>query len=108
MARYGLAGLVSRPDETFPWGTFVVNVSGSFLLGLLVVAFAHSLPVHPDLRIGLTVGFIGAYTTFSTWALETGDLASAGFPLVAALNVVASVAAGLAAIWLGQAAGRLL
>ena len=108
MARYGLSGLVSRPQETFPWGTFVANVSGSFVLGFLVTLFAHSVPVHPDLRVALTVGFIGAYTTFSTFGLETVDLAAAGSASVAILNVIASVAVGLLAVWAGQAVARFI
>ncbi|HET7481611.1 MAG TPA: fluoride efflux transporter CrcB [Actinomycetota bacterium] len=108
IARYGVAGLVSRVDEGFPWGTFVVNVSGCFLLGLLVAMFAHRFVVHPDLRVALTVGFLGAYTTFSTFALETfefGETHSAGLAVV---NVVMSLATGLAAVWLGTALGRSL
>ena len=108
MARYGVAGLVSRAEESFPWGTFVINVSGCFLLGLLVAMFAHRFVVHPDLRIALTVGFLGAYTTFSTFALETFDLAETHSTGVGILNVTASVAAGLLAVWLGSALGRSL
>ena len=108
MARYGVAGLVSRTEETFPWGTFVVNISGCFLLGLLVAIFAHRFVVHPDLRIALTVGFLGAYTTFSTFALETVEFADTHSAGIALLNVGASVAAGLGAVWLGSALGRSL
>jgi CrcB protein len=107
IARYGVAGLVSRPEESFPWGTFLVNASGSFLLGFLVATFARTVPVHPDLRVAVTVGFIGAYTTFSTFALETTGLASAGALGSAIINVMGSVVVGLAAVWLGQAAARL-
>ncbi len=108
IARYLVAGLISYPDEAFPWGTFVVNITGSFLLGLLVGFFAHSPPLHPDLRVGITVGFIGAYTTFSTFALETIDLGGVGSFGLAIMNVLASVVAGLAAVWLGQSLGRSL
>ena len=108
MARYGVSGIVSRVNETFPWGTLVVNVSGSFLLGLLAGMFGHRFVVHHDLRIALTVGFLGAYTTFSTFALETFEFGETHAPGVAVLNVVASVAAGLAAVWAGQALGRSL
>lgn len=108
IARYGVSGLVSRVDETFPWGTFVVNVSGSFALGLLVAMFGHRLVVHADLRVALTVGFLGAYTTFSTFALETFEFGETHAPGLAALNVVASVAAGVVAVWAGLAIGRHL
>lgn len=108
MARYGVSGIVSRVNEAFPWGTFVVNVSGSFLLGLLVGMFGHRFLVHPDLRVALTVGFLGAYTTFSTFALETFEFGETHAPVVAVLNVAVSVAAGLAAVWAGLALGRSL
>ncbi|MBA2312863.1 MAG: fluoride efflux transporter CrcB [Actinobacteria bacterium] len=108
IARYGIAGLVSRTSETFPWGTFVVNVSGAFTLGLLVAMFSHRFVVHPDLRVALTVGFLGAYTTFSTLALETFEFAEVGSIGWATLNVVGSVVAGMLAVWLGTELGRTL
>jgi CrcB protein len=106
LARYGVSGIVSRVDETFPWGTFAVNVSGSFLLGLLVGMFAHRVAVHPDLRVALTVGFLGAYTTFSTFALETFEFGETHSPGLAVLNVGVSLIAGLGAVWLGATTGR--
>ena len=66
LARYGLEGWVSRRARSFPWGTFVVNVSGSFLLGLLVTLLGERFAVAPWVRASLTIGFLGAYTTFST------------------------------------------
>jgi CrcB protein len=108
IARYGVSGLVSRVDERFPWGTFVVNVSGCFVLGLLVAVFAHRFVVHPDLRIALTVGFVGAYTTFSTFALETFEFGETHAPGLAFLNVAVSLTAGLGAVWLGTSLGRSL
>ena len=108
IARYLVAGWVSNVEETFPWGTFVVNVTGSFVLGLLVGAFAHRFVVHPDLRIALTVGFLGAYTTFSTFALESLEFAETGTPALALLNIAVSVVAGVAAVWLGGVVGRAL
>ena len=106
VARYAVAGAVSRVDESFPWGTFVVNITGSFALGFLVAALSHRFVVHPDLRIALTVGFLGAYTTFSTLTLETFEFAETHAWSWAALNVVASLVAGLAAVWLGSLTGR--
>ena len=68
LARYGLDGLVSRrfTASSFPWGTFVVNVSGAFVLGLLMTLMTEQLTTAPWLRSGLTIGLLGAYTTFST------------------------------------------
>ena len=106
IARYLVSGAVSRVNESFPWGTFVVNISGSFALGFLVAALAHRFVVHPDLRIAITVGFLGAYTTFSTLTLETFEFAETQAWGWAAINVVASLVAGLAAVWLGMLAGR--
>ncbi len=108
IARYAVSGAVSRVNESFPWGTFAVNITGSFLLGFLVAAFAHRFVVHPDLRIAVTVGFLGAYTTFSTLALETFEFAETRAWGWAATNVVLSIGAGLVAVWLGTLAGRRL
>lgn len=106
IARYAVSSAVSRANESFPWGTFVVNISGSFILGFLVAAFAHRFVVHPDLRIAITVGFLGAYTTFSTLTLETFELTETRAWGWATTNIALSVAAGLAAVWLGTIAGR--
>ena len=72
LARYGMDGVVStRQPGAFPWGTLVVNVSGTFLLGLVFTLLTERLAVDPWLRTSVTVGFLGAYTTFSTLALES-------------------------------------
>lgn len=106
IARYAVSGAVSRVDESFPWGTFVVNITGSFALGFLVAAFAHRFVVHPDLRVAVTVGFLGAYTTFSTLTLETFEFAETQAWGWAAGNVIASLSVGLGAVWLGTLVGR--
>jgi fluoride exporter len=85
-----------RHDQLLPWGTFVVNVSGSLLLGLTVgLAAHHGLPAVPATVVG--VGFLGGYTTWSTYLWETLALAEAGAVGQAALNLVGSLAVGLAA-----------
>lgn len=106
IARYVVSGAVSRVNESFPWGTFVVNITGSFAVGFLVAALAHRSVIHPDLRVAVTVGFLGAYTTFSTLTLETFEFAETQAWPWAATNVIASLVAGLAAVWLGALAGR--
>lgn len=106
ISRYAVQGLVARPQGDFPWGTFVVNIGGSFLLGLLVALFAHRVAVHPDVRVAITVGFLGSFTTFSTLMLETHELEGVGLSWLAALNVLGSVAVGLLALWLGLRLGR--
>jgi CrcB protein len=108
-ARYGLEGLVSRrTNGSFPWGTFVVNVSGAFVVGLVFTALSERWAVAPWLRSSLTIGFLGAYTTFSTLALESYRLASDRAIVLAALNVLGSCAAGLVAVYLGVVSGRAL
>lgn len=92
----------------FPWGTLAVNVAGSFAMGLLAVLLVERLAVGPAWRAGILVGFLGAFTTFSTFALETIALADDGMNLRAAMNVVASVSACVLAALLGVQVARHL
>lgn len=109
LARYGLEGVVSRQAPgAFPWGTFVVNVSGSFLLGLVFVLFTERFSVDPALRSLLTIGFLGAYTTFSTLSFETYRLLEDGARALALANAAGSLAAGLVAVYLGVVVARSL
>lgn len=109
LARYGLEGVVSRQAPgAFPWGTFVVNVSGSFLLGFVFVLMIERISVDPWLRSSLTIGFLGAYTTFSTLSLETYRLLEDGARALAFANAVGSLAAGLVAVYLGIVVARAL
>jgi fluoride exporter len=109
LARYGIGGLIAgRSARAFPWETFVVNVTGSFVLGFAFTLMTEQLTTGPWLRTAVTVGFIGAYTTFSTLAFETYRLLEDGALALAAANVFGSVAAGLVAVYLGVVAGRAL
>ncbi len=102
-ARWFVDGFVqARHDSVFPWGTFTVNVLGSFVLGLLLGA---SLEGETVVRLVALVGtgFCGAFTTFSTFSYESVVLAEDGSSRIAAVNVLASVAAGLAAAFAGWA-----
>ncbi|MFA5890193.1 MAG: fluoride efflux transporter CrcB [Actinomycetota bacterium] len=109
LARYGIGGVIARANRgAFPAGTFVVNVSGCFLLGLVFVLLTERFLPHPTTRTALTVGFLGAYTTFSTFSLETVRLAEDGAVLLAAANVAGSVLAGLVAIVAGMWIGRAI
>ena len=93
-------------DQTFPWGTFVINVTGSLLLGLVLgLATHHGLPAAPAAVVG--TGFLGGYTTWSTYLWESLALAEAGALGQAALNLFASLAAGLAAAAAGFALAAL-
>jgi len=107
LARYGLGGwIATRHPGTFPFETLIINVSGSLVLGFLFVLLTERFLPHPALRTALTVGFLGAYTTFSTFSLETYRLIEDGAVGLAALNVLASVGAGLVAVYLGVVVGR--
>ena len=111
VARYALTGLVPRlTGETFPWGTVIVNISGSFVIGLLQ---ALSQPgersyVSPNGRLFLMYGVCGGYTTFSSFSLQTLQLLQERDLLKACGNVAASVVLCLVAVWLGYLLGETL
>jgi CrcB protein len=108
LARYGLEGWVSRRAGSFPWGTFVVNVSGSFVLGLLVTLLGERFAVAPWLRASLTIGFLGAYMTFSTLSLESYRLLESRSYALAGANLAGSLTAGLLALYGGVVLGRAI
>ena len=108
LARYGIEGWISRRATAFPWGTFVVNISGAFLLGLLFTLLTERFVVAPWLRSAVTIGFLGAYTTFSTLTLETFRLVEDGSYLPAIGNALGSVVVGLVAVFAGVVLGRTL
>lgn len=107
LARYGVEGWVSqRTGDGFPWGTFAVNISGAFLLGFLFTLMTERLALAPWFRSAVTIGFLGAYTTFSTLSFETFRLAEDGEVILALANMLGSVTAGFVAVYLGVVAGR--
>jgi CrcB protein len=109
LARYGLDRFIEHHVITvFPWSTFTINVTGCFLAGLAVAALVdrHHLP--PWVRIGIVVGFLGAYTTFSTFSQETRDLLAAGHGALAVMNALGSTFVGVSAVIAGIALGRSL
>ena len=91
-----------RWGRIFPLGTFVVNVSGCFLISLLMSLFTEKFMVNPQVRLFLVIGFLGAYTTFSTFEYETGNLVKDGEWSIALANVILSVIAGFVALKLGE------
>jgi CrcB protein len=107
-ARYLLGQWVAdRLGSSFPYGTFVINVSGSFLIGIVLVVSMDR--VVPDwFRPLLAIGFLGAYTTFSTFSYETLALVQSGAWTWALLNVAASVIVGFGAVYAGTVVGRVL
>jgi CrcB protein len=109
LVRYGLEGLVSRrAPGAFPWGTFAVNVSGAFVLGFVFTVMTEQFTVAPWIRGAVTIGFLGAYTTFSTLSFESYRLLEDGAIGIAAANMFGSLAAGLGAVYLGVVTGRVL
>ena len=107
LARYGVGLAVARFwTRDFPFATLLINVSGSFVLGLFSTWAAGRITVDPVWRLFLATGFVGAYTTFSTFEYETERLLHAGAAGWALLNVITSVVAGFLAVRLGVALGR--
>lgn len=108
-SRYLVDAFVSeRAGGAFPWGTLVINASGSFALGLLFALAIERAILPPEIRGPLLIGFIGAYTTFSTLMLESWRLAEDGAIALAFANLAGSVGIGLVAVFAGLALGRLL
>jgi CrcB protein len=106
LCRYGLATWVDqRAVSTFPYGTLVINLAGCFVAGLLFPLFEQA-SVAPELRLAVFTGFLGGFTTFSAYGLQTVALASGGMVSTAALNVVVSNATGLALVWIGSCLSR--
>jgi CrcB protein len=107
LARY-LVGtaIMTRFATRFPLGTLFVNVTGSFLIGLLMTLLTERFRPHPNLRLVLVVGFLGGYTTFSTFEWETYATVREGGFWLGLANIVGSVALGYAAVWLGALVGR--
>jgi CrcB protein len=109
VARYGVGLWIGQKwGRSFPLGTFFINVSGSFLIGFLMALFTERLMLNPQWRMFLVIGFLGAYTTFSTFEYETGALLRDSEWLIASLNVVLSVFVGFIALKLGEGAARIL
>jgi len=109
LGRYFLSTWVhSKSGFIFPWGTFVVNVLGCFILGLVYVWGTEKLVIGSNMRAFLAIGLIGAFTTFSTFSLETINIIQDGELRIAFLNIAGSVVSGLLAVWLGVAVAEFL
>jgi CrcB protein len=106
-ARYGVDRLIEqRSSSVFPWSTFAINVSGCFVIGVLTAVLVERQHLPAWVRIGLVVGVVGGYTTFSTFAQEALELGEVHHVAIAFAYVAASVLLGLAAVYAGTRAGR--
>jgi CrcB protein len=109
VSRYLVDGFVAeRTGGGFPWGTLAVNASGTFLLGLLFAMTAERAILPADVRGPLMIGYIGAYTTFSTYMLESWRLVEGGSIGLAILNLGGSIAVGVVAVVAGLVIGRTI
>lgn len=109
VSRYLLQGWVDGlAGGRLPWGTFVINVSGSFALGVIFALAVDRAVLSPEVRVPLMVGFISAYTTFSTLMLESWRLVEEGDLVFAFANLAGSVVVGMIAVVAGLAIGRAL
>jgi fluoride exporter len=109
LTRYGLDRLIERRSfSLFPWATFTINATGCLLIGVVIAALVdrHHLPAW--VRLGVAVGILGGYTTFSTFAQETLDLIEEGRIPLALLYAAGSVSLGVVAVFAGMRAGRYI
>lgn len=109
LARYQVASMIqTRVPAGFPWGTLLVNVSGCLVMGIVTTILTERIVANPQWRFLIPIGFIGAYTTFSTFELEWFQANVEGAWLVGGAYVLGSVVAGYAAIWAGATLARVL
>ncbi|MBZ5594608.1 MAG: fluoride efflux transporter CrcB [Acidobacteriia bacterium] len=102
LARY-VAGtwIMAKYGGRFPLGTFIINITGSFLIGVLMALFTERLQPHPNWRLFLVVGILGGYTTFSSFEYETYQAVRDGARWMGMLYLTGSVALGYLGVWLG-------
>ncbi|MDA8377498.1 MAG: fluoride efflux transporter CrcB [Planctomycetia bacterium] len=106
MARYGIARLLGRFSALFPFGTFFINISGCFFLGWFLTWAQPRLNIPDSIRLGIAVGFVGAYTTFSTYMFESDRMLSEGQVMRGMLYILGSVMIGIIAVRLGVVLGQ--
>jgi len=109
LLRYGVSnGIHGLLGRAFPYGTLAVNILGSLLMGFLYVLLLERMDVGVEWRAALMIGLLGAFTTFSTFSLETLNLLETGDHLKAGVNILVSVSLCILGCWLGMTAGRQL
>ena len=108
-ARYGVDRLIEqRTSSVFPWSTFTINVTGCFLIGLLTSVLVERQHLPAWVRVGLVVGVVGGYTTFSTFAQEALEVGEVHHVAIALAYIAASVTIGIAAVYAGTVLGRAI
>ena len=109
LSRYGLGVWISNKwNQGFPLHTFLINISGAFLLGFLNILFIERLTISPLWRLGIGVGFLGAFTTFSTFGFEVISLLEGGSYFTAGLYTLLSIVVGFSGAALGVGLARIL
>ena len=106
MARYGISRLFGRFSALFPFGTFFINISGCFFLGWFLTWAQPRLNIPDPIRLGIAVGFVGAYTTFSTYMFESDRMLNEGQALRGMLYILGSVMIGIIAVRMGVILGQ--
>ena len=108
-ARYVVSTSINeKVSSHFPFGTLTVNVLGSFVMGFLAMWLVENLGLNPLMRLAIFVGFLGAFTTFSTFSMETLNLFEEGLAMKAFLNMFVNVTLSVLAVWLGVMLGKQL
>lgn len=108
LSRYALGGLIQKATGIdFPWGTLIVNATGCLIIGYFMQLALNTDIIPANLRVVVTIGFLGAFTTFSTFSYETVKLLEAGVFMPALLNILANVGIGLAATFSGMLLGKI-
>ena len=109
LSRYWMSGVIAkRYGETFPMGTLVVNLLGCFLVGLLFYLLEERFLVNQAVRSAILIGFLGGYTTFSSFGLQSFTLMQDGEFGLAVLNITASNVTGLLLVWAGYTLAKIL
>jgi fluoride exporter len=109
MLRFWAGGYVStRLGARFPYGTFLINITASFFIGFIMTLSAERAHWSPNWRYLMVAGFLGGYSTFSSFEYETFRVFQDGEFLIASLNIVLSVAVGFVSVWLGVITGRTI
>jgi len=105
--RYWLSGVVhERLGSAFPYGTLAVNILGCFVIGIVMASMQERFLAHPSLRVFLTIGILGGFTTFSSFSYETIAMLKDGEFFYSSVNILASLVCCIAGTWLGVIVGK--